>query len=119
MMMREAKMASDNINSRESLIRDEKQKDMQKSKELYLNLAIIATLLCGLILSCGFVVYSFYNMTKLGLENALSIFGLALLMDLMAIRPLSILVLSIFTTIKEFKNPSDITLIKSQKAQRD
>lgn len=69
-------------------------------------LTLIAILMgfVGLVLSFLYIAYSFYNMTSEGLINVLTIFGEGILIDLFLFRPLSIFIISIFSTRRNLIN---------------
>eukprot|EP00347_Sterkiella_histriomuscorum_P012419 403368653 len=101
LMMKNAEI---NSCSRESLIgRNDNNKTTKDRKLEILTILVLLLVICGATLSCGYVIYSFYNMTASGLKNALAIFGLSMLLDLLVFRLLFISLISILTTNQKIK----------------
>ncbi|CDW71171.1 UNKNOWN [Stylonychia lemnae] len=89
--------------SRESNL--SQSQNTEKNQGIYQILLVIFLLaiISSLILCIGFLSYSFYNMTTHGLVNALSIFGLSVILDIMLLRVIVIAVISVITAHKEIK----------------
>ena len=64
---------------------------------------MLLVVVMSLILCTLYILYQFYNLTYQGLANSLIVFIVASILDLVLLRPLSIAVVSIVTTIYEAK----------------
>lgn len=99
-MMKNAEM---NSCSRESLL-VKKDKQVKESKwEFVINVLILIGMVCGTVLCSAYITYSFYNMTSVGLANSLVIFGMAILIDLVVFRFITVSLLTLITTSLKLK----------------